>query len=85
MNNQKTTKSNTTAGTNKTPNTRSGPNIKTNTPCRNFNFSANRSTNDKSSGKCSNVRSKSNLTGNDNRNTDGLKSNVLLKYYICII
>ncbi|VVC33200.1 Hypothetical protein CINCED_3A015181 [Cinara cedri] len=76
MDKNKTTKSNTPAVTSKTPskapNTRSGPSIKINTPSRNFN--ANRSNNDKSSGKCPNLRSKSNLTRNDNRNTGGLKN-----------
>lgn len=82
MDKKKTTKSNTPAIINRTPsktlNSRGGLGIKTNTPSRNFNFSTNRSNNDKSLTKSPNLRSKSNLTGNNNRNTGEIKSNILL-------
>lgn len=82
MDEKKTTNSNTSAVASRTPsktlNSRGGLGIKTNTPSRKFNFSANRTNNDKILTKSPNLRSKSNLTGNINRNTGGLKSNALL-------
>lgn len=72
MNKNKTTRLSTSASNIKTPNARGGSSN------RKFDFNAStycNSNDGNSSAKCPNFRSKSNLTGNGNSNTDRLESN----------